>query len=622
VGEPVAATGAALPVLECRALSKAFCRSFERGRRYALLDILRPGGRGVDRLRRDEFLVVSRFSVTVRAGENVLVLGLPGSGKTTLAKLLTGMLLADAGDVRLHGRLGLVSGGKLGMVPFLTVWEFVQLATGIHGAEPAEHDACCEAVLDMTGLSDARDTTIVDLEKERVRYLTIAAALAVPSDVRIFDGVPRAGADLVSRRVAARATELLDHGSNLVLVSTTANLPRSVSHAVILHAGETLFEGGIETVAPVFDHFAYRMQRLEQQKRDRLERGAPPDPEPTAAEVIARAVRSLERSRAGTVVEERVAQAWRSTQPIVVGPFLSDVGFELLYWRPFVAWMRAHHGERTAPVVAVSRGRVEDWYAGRADDYVDVCDLVDFEGFLTRNRQRIRATGSWKQKVVADFDRELIDLLAARLGGEPEVLHPSLIFRVCSRVWNATMPHEWLAEHGVYERFPAPPAPVTPVTLAAGAPYVAASFWFSTCFTDTRPHRHLMHQVLGELSRRLPVVVIDIGGFPGVPESLETAGNIDIVPGPDHDAGQIREHSRIIAGARAYVGTFGNISQLAPFYGVPTLNVFDEDGGLSAHHRRTAASAAERLGDGLVDIVRTPELTPARLGAWIEQALS
>jgi ABC-type multidrug transport system ATPase subunit len=614
-------TGAVPPqaLLECDALSKVFCSGFEQGRRYAFSDMLRLGARPVDRLRADEWLAVRSFSVRLHAGENVVVLGMSGAGKTTIAKLLTGMLLADGGRVRFHGRVGLVAGGKLGMVPFLTVWEFVQIATGIHGAEPDVADACCEEVLEITGLADERDTKIVDVEKNRLRHLALVSAMVVPQDVRIFDGLPRAGADPVGRRVAARAGTLLEHGSNLIFSATTSGLPSNVAHAMILHDGEVVYEGGAETVIPVYDHFVYRFQRLGH--ADAQAKGGPPADEtaPTRspAELITRAVQGVERSKIGSVVEDRVAQAWRSNQPIIIGPYLSDVGFELLYWRPFIAWMHEEFGPRSAPVVSVSRGRVADWYAGLSSDYIDVCDLVPFDLFQRRNRERIRETGSWKQKVVSDFDRELLDRVAERLGAPgQEVLHPSLIFRVCSRIWNGSFPHSWLVEHGRYQRFAAPP--VAPNT----EPYVAASFWFSSCFSDTRAHRQLMHQALTELSRRLPVVVIDTGGFPGVPDSLDTGKGISVVPPPDHAADQLREQARVIAGAQAFIGTFGGTSLLAPFHSVPTLTVFDEEGGLFSHHRTASRLAAEAMADVRFDVVRTTELNPARLSAWIDQALS
>ena len=613
------------PLLECEGLSKVFCASFDRGRRYAIRDIVRVGSRRVDRLRSDEWLVVRGFSVTVRAGENVVVLGGTGSGKTTIARLLAGMLRADAGRVRLRGRVGLIATGRLGMNPFLTVWEYAQIGTSIHGAEPGDADACCEEVLDITGLSEERDTKLVELGKNRARHLALVSALVVPQDLRIFDGMPRGGDDPVARRVAARARQILERGSNLIFSSTTTGLPSNVSHAMILHDGETLHAGNAETVGPIYDHFVYRVRRTRQLEARRREQGtevgAAAVPTWSAAEVIKRAVRGFERSKIASLVEDRVAQAWCGDQPVIVGPYLSDVGFELLYWRPFVAWMRDRFGARSAPVVAVSRGRVGDWYTGLASEYIDVCDLVPFDTFQRRNRERARDTGSWKQKVVSDFDQELLDRVAQRLGMPGhQVLHPSLIFRVCSQIWNGALPDTWLAEHARYQRFALPPAGVT--NDGDTEPYVAVSFWFSSSFTDTRPHRHLMHQALTELSRRLPVVVVDRGDCPGVPPSLGTGDRIRVSTQPEHSDDQLREQARVIAGARAFIGTFGGISLIAPFNNVPTLMVFGEDVGAFAHHAAVTREIAKAMPDVRVDTTRTTELTPARLGAWIDQALS
>ncbi len=611
-------------LLECDRVSKVFCARFEQGRRYALRDILRIGSRRVDRLRAGEQLVIRSFSVVVRVGENVVVLGMPGSGKTTIAKLLTGMLRPDDGRIRLRGRVGLIVGGRLGMNPFLTVWEYAQIATSIHGAEPDVADACCEEVLEITGLSDQRDIRLVDVPKSRLRYLSLASALVVPQDVRVFDGVPGGGDDPVARRVGTRARQTLEQGGNLIFSSTTAGLPPNVSHAMILHDGETLYEGSAETVAPIYDHFVYRIRRAKRVEERRRERGAaidgvPAVQMPTPAALIRRAVRGLDRSKIALLVEDRVAKAWRGDQPVILGPYLSDVGLELLYWRPFVAWMRDRFGPRSAPVVAVSRGRVGDWYAGLASEYIDVCDLVPLDVFLRRNQERIRDGGSGKQTVITDFDRELLDGVAQRLGmPDAAVLHPSLIFRVCSKIWHGTVPASWLAEHARYQ-------PVA--TLPAGPddgdtePYVAASFWFNSAFPDSRRNRRLVHDALSELSRRLPVVVVDPGGFPGVPPSLDTGERIRVVAPCGDTDDQLREQARAIAGARAFIGTFGGISMMAPFYNVPTLTVFGEEAGLFLQHVAVARQIAGALPDVRFDTMKATDLDAARLGAWIDQVL-
>ena len=613
-------------LLECDALAKVFTRNFELGRRHVFSDIFRLRARSLDRLRPEEWVAVRGFSITIHEGENVLVLGMAGSGKTTIAKLLTGMLRADGGRVCLGGRVGLIGGRAVGMVAFLTVWECVQLATGIHGVEPEVADACCEEVLEITGLSGERDTKLIDLPKERGGQLGLVSALVVPKDLRIFDGLPRVGDDPVSRRVAARVGQVLDQGANLILSSTTAGLPDNLSRAMILHDGEILYEGSSQMVVPVYDKFIYRINRLDEMQSQPLEAGSvTPDVREalTPGEVIRRSVRSVERTSAVSDVEHHVAQAWNSHRPIIVGPCLSEVGLELLYWRPFVAWIYSRFGTPSGPVMAVSRGRVDEWYAGLTSGYIDVCDVVSFDVFEYRNQERVRETGSWKQKELSSLDSELLERVARRIDApDYTVVHPSLLFKACSRVWDGSLPDTWLVEHLLYERL-TPPSPMTsPAGEEESEPYVALGFQFTSSFGDSGPHRDLINRVLVELRERLPVKLVDSAGCVPLPEAVSDANQFQVVLPPERAEGQLREQAGIIAGARAYIGTFGGISLLAPFYSVPTLMVFEEEVGLFSHHVKALRSAAETVTDVCVDIEKANELTPTRLGAWLDQVLS
>ena len=612
-------------LLECDALAKVFTSDFELGRRHVFSDIFRFGTRSLDRLRPDEWVAIRGFSVTLHQGENVLVLGTVGSGKTTIAKLLTGMLRADSGRLHLGGRVGLIGGKAVGMVAFLTVWECVQLATGIHGVEPEVADACCEEVLEITDLSDERDTKLIDLPKERGGQLGLVSALVVPKDFRIFDGLPSVGDDVVSRRVSARVRKILDEGANLILSSSTAGVPENVSRALILHDGEILYEGSPQIVAPVYENFVYRINRLDhthlKSTEDSAETVSTSESLPPS-EVIRRAVRSVERTGVAPDVVHHVAQAWKSDGPIIIGPCLSDVGLELLYWRPFISWVYSRFGTPSQLVVAVSRGRIGQWYTGLVSSYVDVCDVMPFGEFEDRNQERIQQAGSWKQKEVSSFDGELLDLVARRIGASDyAVVHPSLLFNACSRVWDGSLPGSWLLEHSRYERL-VPPLPMAPLTSETESkPYVALGFRFSSSFGDTGPNRDLMNRVMVELSGRMTVKLVGSAGFIPAPEPVSRIDDGQVVPPPDRAEGQLREQAAIVAGAQAYIGTFGGISLLAPFYNVPTLMVFEEEGKLFSHHVNVLRSIAETVTDARVDIEKASGITPTRLSAWLDQVL-
>ena len=61
-------------------------------------------------------------------------------------------------------------------------------------------------------------------------------------------------------------------------------------------------------------------------------------------------------------VRELITAFGRSGRPVIAGPWLSETGFELLYWVPFVRWMveRARiDGDR---LIVVTRGGARGWY--------------------------------------------------------------------------------------------------------------------------------------------------------------------------------------------------------------------------------------------------------------------
>ena len=622
------------PLIECEDLSKIYCDNFDRRRKYAIRDILLGLPRH-DRLRAGERFALRDFSVTVRPGENVAVLALPGAGKTTIARLLTRVLRPDGGSVRANGRVGLVFSGKLGMTPFLTVGEFAQLAVSIHGAEPDNLDACCDAALALTGLADHRDTGIVDIQDSGLGYLSLAASLVVPQELRIFDGVPRVGDDPVGTRIAACVRQHFEQGGNLILTATAAGLPSNLSHALIVHDGETLYEGRPEMALQIYERFAYRMERMQKVEEERRASAAAPpasedldeteevdeyeDEVPSPAALMKHHAVKVDRSLVASLAEDQVAEVWRSDLPLILGPFLSSVTVELLHWRPFIAWMRARFGPRTAPVVAVSRGRVDTWYSGLVSRYFDVYDLLPFETYMTRRQEMVRDGGTLKQKDVSDLDQELLDEVATRLGAaETAVLHPSVLLRVCLAIQDGAVPISWLAEHARYDRFDTPPLP--PGDTLTQEPYVAASFWYCNCFSDSPRHRQVVDDVLQEVSRRVPVVLVNPAGIPGLSDSVANNDRIRVVATGQTDHA-LRDQAAVVAGARAFVGTFGGMSLMAPFYNVPVSLMFGEEKGSFPLTAPVAREIGAALPDRHVDMTRTTEFDPARLGEWIDHVL-
>src|SRR6185503_7399210 len=153
-------------------------------------------------------------------------------------------------------------------------------------------------------------------------------------------------------------------------------------------------------------------------------------------------------------IEATLAGLAQGRAPIIVGPWLAEVGYEVLYWIPFLRWFQDAHGIPSDRIVVLSRGGMESAYAGIAGRYVDLFDLMTPQEFAARNLQR-RANdegGGQKQSASSTLDEELLAAARARLElGDARVCHPSLMFRLFREVWYGNLPMDLLWRRTRYE---------------------------------------------------------------------------------------------------------------------------------------------------------------------------
>ena len=291
---------------------------------------------------------------------------------------------------------------------------------------------------------------------------------------------------------------------------------------------------------------------------------------------------------------KRLEAVAAGTGPIVIGPWTGEVGFELLYWIPFVEWMRTRWSLDPAREAIVSRGGVNSWYGTPASRYVDAFSLISPEEFRSATNQEER-----KQRRRSALDERVVEAAKARLRlDDAEVLHPELMYRMFMPFWRDEAGFARLEQFTTFRRL-TPPLDALPAGLPSD--YVAVRFYFSQCFPDTPGNRDFLRSVVASLAERGPVVVLNPG--------LRVDDHMDFVPAVAERVHTIADglaaernlavQSAVIAGARAFVGTYGGYSYLAPFYGVPALAFYSER-TFKLHHLHVAQRVFERLGSATV----------------------
>ena len=304
-----------------------------------------------------------------------------------------------------------------------------------------------------------------------------------------------------------------------------------------------------------------------------------------------RATRRAERFREHVLAplheERRVLSHIRKVAsgdaPIIVGPWISEVGYEVLYWVPFLRWFQDRYGISPARIVAVSRGGVDWWYSGIASRYVDVFEIYLAAEFARQAEAR-RSAGDQKQLEPSAWDRDIVLDVRRRVGlTDAHVLHPGLMYRLFRGVWHGDRALDFLFTHTDYDR-PAAPAP-SPEDHWLPPTFAAVKFYTGPAMPDTPHTRAHLRKAVAQLAERMPVVSLDTGLgldehrdylFDGLPNVLDLRDRM--IP-----ATNLTVQSRVMARASLFVGTCGSLAWLAPMLGVPTVAVYADDRYLSAH---------------------------------------
>ena len=302
-----------------------------------------------------------------------------------------------------------------------------------------------------------------------------------------------------------------------------------------------------------------------------------------AARRARRLLDHADRFRAEWRVEQELADVARGREPIVVGPWLSEVGFEVLYWIPFLRWFEDRYRVDADRVIAVSRGGVAEWYSGVAGRYVEIFDHLDPAEFGRRNTERRTAGegGGQKQTRVSALDDELIATATRQCGvARAAVCHPSFMYRLFGQFWLGNRALDVVTSHTRHLR-----ASVTPRPFGLPARYVAAKFYTGAAIPDSVEHRRALRELVARIAEHTPVVMLDTGMTTDEHEDylFRDVPNVITMREQLTPATNLGVQTAVIAGAQGFVGTCGSLAWLAPMLGVDTVAVYADDRLLVSH---------------------------------------
>jgi ABC-2 type transport system ATP-binding protein len=194
------------------------------------------------------------LSLTVERGQLVGILGWNAAGKTTLLRLIAGLIAADSGTMTVFGSdswrdrsevrniVGYMP-QSVGIDEFLSVEECIDLRADLCNVTGEARRMRAVEILRLTGLIDSTKARAVTLAPAMRRQLGLACALVCAPRVLLLDE-PTAGLDCGARHAMLRIVRaLVTRGITALWSSSHIDEMGSCDRMIVLHEGRVLLEG-------------------------------------------------------------------------------------------------------------------------------------------------------------------------------------------------------------------------------------------------------------------------------------------------------------------------------------------------------------------------------------------
>lgn len=201
------------------------------------------------RSRPDEFWALRNVSFRVQPGEAIGVVGRNGQGKSTLLRLVAGVLLPDEGRITVDGGVAPLIEITGGFVGDLTVRENVRLTAGLHGMSRRQVTEKYDEIIAFAELVDFQETPYKHLSNGMKVRLAFAVVSQLDEPILLVDEVLAVGDKAFRDKCYKRIDELLAEGRTLFFVShNERDLRRFCTRGLYLDRGALVMDASIDAV--------------------------------------------------------------------------------------------------------------------------------------------------------------------------------------------------------------------------------------------------------------------------------------------------------------------------------------------------------------------------------------
>jgi ABC-2 type transport system ATP-binding protein len=166
-----------------------------------------------------DFWALRNINFQVNAGEAVGLMGANGEGKSTLLRIIAGVLLPDEGSVTVNGGVAPLIELTGGLKSDLTARDNIGLVAGLHGVSRSELKKRFDSIVEFAEVGDFLDTPVRHFSSGMKVRLGFSIVTSIDEPIILVDEALAVGDAAFKEKCYIRMKDLLNQGKTLFLVS-------------------------------------------------------------------------------------------------------------------------------------------------------------------------------------------------------------------------------------------------------------------------------------------------------------------------------------------------------------------------------------------------------------------
>ncbi len=208
-------------------------------------------------------------SFTVHQGETVGIIGTNGSGKSTILKIITGVLHQTSGDVNVDGRISALLELGAGFNMEYTGLENIYLNGTMIGFSKEEIDARLDSILEFADIGEFIHQPVKTYSSGMFVRLAFAVAINIEPEILIVDEALSVGDVFFQAKCYRKFSEFKEMGKTILFVShDLSSIAQYCDRVVLLNKGDKVGEGAPKQMIDMYKQLLVKNKNEEKKKNE------------------------------------------------------------------------------------------------------------------------------------------------------------------------------------------------------------------------------------------------------------------------------------------------------------------------------------------------------------------